>query len=241
MIFISHITSSTALIFPVKEICEIAKQKGLMTFVDGAHAPGHVPIDLAAIKADIYTGACHKWMMTPKGCSFIYVKRELQHLFDPLLISWGFKSASPSHSQFLDYHQLQGTRDFTAFLTVPAALQFMKENNWEKVAADCRALVQRNAVRFCELLGSKPLAPVNDEFLGQMLSIPLKTSSPEKLYRRLFDHYRIEVPVMRHEQYIFLRYSIQAFNSQEDLDTLYRALEETLATTDLITVNAASN
>ncbi|KAK6020310.1 hypothetical protein OSTOST_14039, partial [Ostertagia ostertagi] len=84
-IFISHITSSTALILPVKEICDIAKAKGLITIVDGAHVPGHIPLNLSELKPDIYTGACHKWMLTPKGCSFLYVKRELQHLFDPLV------------------------------------------------------------------------------------------------------------------------------------------------------------
>lgn len=240
MVFISHITSSTALVLPVKEICEIAKQKGLITFVDGAHAPGHVPLDLQALKADIYTGACHKWMMTPKGCSFLYVKKELQHLFDPLLISWGFDSAFPSQSQFIDYHQLQGTRDFSAFLTVARALEFMKAHDWEKVAAGCRKLVQENAMRFCGLLGSTPLCPVSDEFLGQMFSIPLKTAQPEKLQRLLFEKYKIEVPVMRHEQHTFLRYSIQAFNTQHDLDALYKAIEEIMSTTDLIEKGQAS-
>ncbi len=90
-VFISHITSATALIFPVKEICAIAKEKGLLTIVDGAHVPGHIPLNLQDIDADIYTGACHKWMCAPKGCSFLYVKKELQHLFDPLLISWGYE------------------------------------------------------------------------------------------------------------------------------------------------------
>ena len=79
-IFISHITSSTAFKFPVKEICEIAKDKGLLTIVDGAHAPGHVELNLSDIKADIYTGACHKWMLTPKGCSFLYIKKEFQKI-----------------------------------------------------------------------------------------------------------------------------------------------------------------
>lgn len=86
-IFISQITSSTALILPVKEICEIAKQKGLLTIVDGAHVPAHIPLNLQELKADIYTGACHKWMMTPKGCSFLYVAKEQQHWIDPLIIS----------------------------------------------------------------------------------------------------------------------------------------------------------
>ena len=105
MIFISHITSSTGLRLPVEEICAIAKEKGLITFVDGAHAPAQVPIDLNNSSFDIFTGACHKWMMTPKGSSFLYVKKEFQSMVDPLIVSWGYKSMSPSHSTFLDYHQ----------------------------------------------------------------------------------------------------------------------------------------
>jgi isopenicillin-N epimerase len=235
-IFISQITSATALKLPVKEICETAKAKGLLTIVDGAHVPGHVPLDLSELKADIYTGACHKWMMTPKGCSFLYVRKELQHLFDPLVISWGYESAAPSHSQFLDYHQTQGTRDFSAFLTVPKAIEFMKENNWKQVGSDCKELSRNNYQRFCALLSSYPLCPINDDFLGQMCSIPIKTNEPEKLQRHLFENYKIEIPVMRHEQNVFLRYSIQGFNSQSDLDTLYQALEEIISKTDLLNV-----
>ena len=233
-VFLSHITSTTALMFPVKEICEIAKEKGLLTCIDGAHAPGHLPIDLSQLKADIYTGACHKWMMTPKGSSFLYVKRELQPLFDPLVISWGYESANPSHSKFLDYHQLQGTRDISAFLTIPKAIEFMKEHNWHQVAAECRALIKKNAVKFCDLLGSSVLAPLTDNFIGQMISFPLKTSQPEKIYRQLFDTYKIEVPIMKHGERIFIRISVQGFNNQHDFDKLYAALEEIIKTTDLI-------
>jgi isopenicillin-N epimerase len=233
-IFISHITSATALVLPVKEICDIAKQKGLITIVDGAHAPGHVPVDLSGLQADIYAGAPHKWMMTPKGCSFLYVKKEFQPLFDPLLISWGYESASPSSSRFLDYHQGQGTRDFSAFLTVPAAIRFFKEHQWETVAAACRKLVQDNAVRFCDLMGAEPISPISDEFLGQMFSIPIRTPQPEKLQRHLFDHYSIEVPVTTQDNRNFIRYSINAFNSQEDLDKLYAALQEITADTALL-------
>ena len=233
-IFISQITSTTALIFPVKEICEIAKAKGLFTIVDGAHVPGHIHLDLAEIKADVYTGACHKWMMTPKGNSFLYVKKEFQKLFDPLVVSWGYESAYPSHSQFLDYHQMQGTRDFSAFLTTPKAIEFLKENNWIQVAADCRKLAHSNYKRFCDLLGSQPLCPIGDEFLGQMCSIPLRSSQPEKLQRALFEKYKIEIPVMKHENYIFIRYSIQGYNTQQDLDVLYNALKEIKSEGELI-------
>ncbi len=233
-IFISHITSSTALIFPAKEICEAAKAKGLMTIVDGAHVPGHISLNLAELQADVYTGACHKWMCAPKGCSFLYIKKEFQNLFDPLIISWGYESLYPSHSQFLDYNQMQGTRDFSAFLTVPKAIEFLKENNWENVAADCRQLAHKNYFRFCALLNAKPLCPVTDEFLAQMCSIQLKTLQPEKLQRLLYEKYRIEIPVMKHDGQVFIRYSVQVFNEQQDLDNLYNALTEIINETDLI-------
>ena len=235
-IFISHITSATALIFPVKEICDIAKAKGLFTIVDGAHVPGHIPLDIAELQADVYTGACHKWMCTPRGCSFLYVKKEWQYLFDPLLISWGYDSASTSDSQFLDYHQFQGTRDFSAFLTVPRTIQFLQENDWPAVAKDCRQIAQSNYMRFCNLLNTKPLCPVTDEFLGQMCSIPVSTSQPQKLQQLLFEKYGIEVPVMKQGDLTFIRYSIQAFNSQEDLDRLYDALKEIIGENELIEV-----
>jgi isopenicillin-N epimerase len=226
LIFIGQITSATALIFPVKEICAIAREKGLLTFVDGAHVPGHIPLDIRDLGADIYIGACHKWMLTPKGCSFLYVKKEWQHLFDPLVISWGYESAAPASSRFLDYHQLQGTRDFSAFLTVPRAIRFLEENNWEEVATRCRSLVRDNATRFYELLDVTPLSPVTGEFLGQMCSVPVRTSDPEKLQRHLYEAYQIEVPVMRQGERMFLRYSVNGFNGQEDLDRLYAAVKE---------------
>lgn len=235
-IFISQITSSTALIFPVKEICEIAKAKGLFTIVDGAHVPGHIPLNLQELKADVYTGACHKWMCAPKGCSFLYVKKELQHLFDPAIISWGYEAAVPSNSQFIDYHQTQGTRDFSAFVTVPKTIEFLKENNWPQVAADCRAIAHSNYLRFCNLFGTQPLCPISDEFLGQMCSVRVVSTEPEKIQRILFEKYKIEIPIMRQEDIVYMRYSINAFNSQEDLDKLYNAISEIIAQTELIQV-----
>lgn len=226
LIFLSQITSATALILPVAEICALAREKGIMTMIDGAHVPGHLPLNLATLNPDLYTGACHKWMMTPKGSSFLYIKRELQPLFDPLLISWGYDTDTPSGSPFLDYHQGQGTRDFSAFLTVPAAIRFMEENNWPSVAAECHEMVRSNAMRFCDLLNTGPLSPLNDEHIGQMLSIPIHTGQPEKLQRHLFDKYSIEVPIMKQDGNIYLRYSINAFNTQEDLDRLYDALKD---------------
>lgn len=240
LIFLSHITSTTALILPVKEICTAARQKGIVTFVDGAHIPGHLPLDLSAFPADIYTGACHKWMMTPKGSSFLYVRKELQQHFDPLLISWGFQSAHPSHSQFVDYHQHQGTRDYAAFLTIPRAIAFMEENRWPEVAATCRRLVQKNALRFCDLLGSEPICPITDDFIGQMFAIPIRTPDVNLLKRHLFENHRIEVAINQHESRVLLRYSLNAFNSPADLDKLYAALQQTASETPLLRLTAGA-
>ena len=225
-IFISHITSSTGLIFPVKEICDLAKEKGLWTIVDGAHVPGHIPLDISELKVDFYTGACHKWMMAPKGSSFLYATKEVQQWCNPLVISWGFKSVKPSASTFIDYHQMIGTRDFSAFLTVPFCIEFMQQNHWDEVGENCKSMVLEASEKFYNLLDSEPLCPLNKEWIGQMLSIKLNNTEPENLQKILFEKYKIEVPVMRQENDVYLRYSIQAFNKKEDLDALYNALEE---------------
>ncbi len=226
LIFISHITSSTALRLPVEEVIAKAKTLGIPVFVDGAHAPGQVPLDLTTLDADYYTGACHKWMMTPKGSSFLYVKKEKQAAIDPLVISWGYKALFPSDSSFLDYHQFNGTRDFSAFLTIPAAIEFMEKHEWDKVSASCRQLVKDNAPALFDITGGQALAPLSDDFILQLLSAEIKTNEPEKLHDLLFDQYRIQVPVMRHGDKVYLRYSINAFNGQADLDTLFTALKD---------------
>lgn len=235
-IFISHITSSTGLILPVMEICQRAKELGLLTIVDGAHVPGHIPLDLNMLKADIYTGACHKWMMTPKGSSFLYVKKEFQDLFDPLVLSWGYESATPSSSRFIDYHELQGTRDYSAFLTIPVAIRFMEENQWPKHSARCHELALEYGQRLCILLNAEPLAPLTRDFYGQLFSVLINTHDPEKLQTMLFEKYQVLVPLMKHDEKIFLRISVQVFNTRNDLNKLMEALQEIISTTNLIKV-----
>lgn len=225
LIFISHITSATGLRLPVEEICKIANEKNITIFVDGAHTPGQIDLDISKLGADIYTGACHKWMMTPKGSSFLYVHKKLQNLFDPLLVSWGYSNENFVQSQFIDYHQMQGTRDFTAFLCIPEAIKFMKENNWESTREDCRKMVQQNALRFTQLLNATPLSPVTDDFIQQLYSTEIQTENAEDLHNLLYQRFKIQIPVMMQNGKKYIRYSIQAFNSQKDLDNLYNALE----------------
>ena len=234
VIFINQISSCTALIFPVKEICEKAAALGLITIIDGAHVPGHIDLNIDELDPDFYTGTLHKWILTPKGCSFLYVKKQFQKTIDPLVISWGYESETPSGNQFLDYHEYQGTRDISAFLTVPAAMKFLKDNNWKVKSATCRKLILDNYQSFCDLLNTKPICPITEEFLGQMCSIPIQSKNPMELKELLYNKYKIEIPVMEINEMIFLRISINAYNSQEDLDILRKAIIDIQATTDLL-------
>jgi isopenicillin-N epimerase len=145
VIYLSQITSSTALHLPVEEVCRRARQAGILTVVDAAHAPGQIPLDLQALDADVVFGNAHKWLMSAKGSAFLYVRREVQDLVEPLIVSWGYH-ASPdiaTGSRFIDYLQWTGTKDPTAALTVPAAIQFQQDHDWETVRGECHRLLRQ--------------------------------------------------------------------------------------------------
>ena len=147
VIFLGHITSPTALTFPVAEICRRARAAGLLTIIDGAHAPGQVPLNLRELGADIYTGACHKWLCGPKGAAFLYARPEVQGWLEPLVVSWGWESERPSGARFVDWHEWQGTRDIAAFLAAPAAIAFQAEHDWDTVRRRCRVLASQTRDR----------------------------------------------------------------------------------------------
>lgn len=234
IVFLNQISSATALIFPVKEICDKAKSLGLITIVDGAHVPGHIDLNLSELNPDFYTGTLHKWMLAPKGTSFLYVKNEFQKTIDPLVVSWGYQSESPSNNLFLDYHEYQGTRDIAAFLTAPAAIQFLKDNDWNQKSEASKKAILENYKKFCDLLGSTPICPVTNEFLGQMCSIPIRTEKALELKETLYHKYRIEIPVMKIDHGTFLRISLNGYNSSSDLEILRNAIIDIQASTDLL-------
>ena len=233
VVFLSHITSPTALIFPVAEICRRAREAGILCIVDGAHAPGQIPLDLSALDADIYTGACHKWLLAPKGAAFLYARREVQAWLDPLVVSWGY-DAEPgfgSGEQFIDYHEWQGTRDIAAFLTVPAAIDFQREQDWDGVRTRSRGLVRVAQEKIHALTGLPPICANPDEWLGQMVALPLPNGVDGAILKtRLYDEYRIEIPFTKYHDQSFLRLSIQGYNTMDDLNILFSALGELLPT-----------
>ncbi|MDG2266270.1 MAG: aminotransferase class V-fold PLP-dependent enzyme [Candidatus Marinimicrobia bacterium] len=225
IIFISHITSPTAIIFPIKEICKRAKNEGILTIIDGAHAPGHIDLHISSFDPDIYIGACHKWLSAPKGSSFMYVKKEIQNLIDPLIISWG-KEVDPSPSPFICENQYQGTRDFSPFLSVSSAIDFQKNNNWDIIKERCRKLTKQTLLSLQDILKTDLLCPVNDNWLAQMASIQLPDIDPRKIKNTLLKNYKIEIPIFQWENNNMLRFSFNAYNDEDDSNTLIDAFKD---------------
>ena len=225
IIFLSHITSPTAIIFPIKEICALAKELNIMTIIDGAHAPAQIDLNLDTLGADIYTGACHKWMLCPKGVAFLYASKEFQDKLEPLVVSWGWESDTPSHSQFLDYHQYQGTNDVSAYLAVPSAIDFLNEHKWNDVRDYCHEKIIETRQILVETSGTGPIC--SDQDLGQMTSVIINTKDSEKLYKFLKQN-NIEVPVFNWNGKSLLRVSFQCYNTMEDIHNLNKFLSKFL-------------
>jgi len=225
VISICHITSSTALILPIKAIIAKAKRLGIICIIDGAHVPGHIPLNLRELDADFYVGALHKWFLAPKGLSFLYVSKKMQSLLEPLIVSWGYESDNPSQSRFLDWHEYNGTRDYSAYLCVPEIVKFRKHHNWETLIEQSKSLILKWYPKFCALMKSEAICPLNKDFLGQMCSVPINTTSPLELKEELYQKYKIEIPITNLGKQYFIRISIQPYNTATDLEYLYKSLK----------------
>lgn len=232
-VFISQITSTTGMILPIPEIVDEAKKRGIKTIIDGAHVPAHIPLDIKELDPDYYTGALHKWLCCPKGSSFLYVKKEKQDGIQPMLKSWGwgeeyekFKSSVQLHSpsRFINVFQWQGTRDMSTFFTVPEAIQFQEEHDWDSVRSRSINMVIEARNRINEITKLPKICP--DNWLGQMATILFPIDDTVAFKKTLYNDYQIEMPVMRHLEHTAFRISIQGYNTQADIDHLINALEE---------------
>jgi len=232
-VFISQITSTTGMILPIPEIVAEAKKRGIKTIIDGAHVPAHIPLDIKELDPDYYTGALHKWLCCPKGSSFLYVKKEKQVGIQPMLKSWGwgeeyekFKSSVQLHSpsRFINVFQWQGTNDMSTFFTVPKAIQFQEEHDWDSVRSRSINMVIEARNRINEITKLPKICP--DNWLGQMATILFPIDDTVAFKKTLYNDYQIEMPVMRHIEHTAFRISIQGYNSEADIDHLINALEE---------------
>ncbi len=234
IIFISHLTSPTALIFPVQALCKRAREHGILTIIDGAHVPGHLPLNLHALGCDIYTGACHKWLSAPKGAAFLYARHAVQSWLEPLVISWGWgdeviaPTLERGATQFIRNHEWQGTRDLAAFLTVPTAIEFQQRHHWDQVRTRCHAFAAQTRTRINAITGLESICPDTPAWFNQMATIRIPPINLALLKTRLYDEFKIEVPVIDWSQQHFIRVSYQGYNTQEDLEKLLGALEKLL-------------
>jgi isopenicillin-N epimerase len=231
VIYISHITSPTALRLPVEQICQRARRSGILTILDAAHSPGQIPVDLQAIGADVSFGNAHKWMMSPKGAAFLHVRREVQHLVEPLVVSWGYGNDPKlgTGSRFIDILQWTGTKDPCAALAVPDAIRFMREHHWDEIRAECHSLLRLAVESVCDLTGLPPLYPLDSDFYSQMAVAPLPADVDSiALKARMYDEYRVEAPLIEWNGRKLIRISVQGYNTREDIDALLTALSNLL-------------
>jgi len=226
MVYLSHITSPTALRLPVERICKRARELGILTVVDAAHSPGQIPVDLQEIGADVVFGNCHKWMLAPKGAGFLYVRREVQPMIEPLIVSWGYHATDEiaTGSTFIDYLQWTGTHDPAAYLSIPTAIEFQHQNDWDKVRIACHALAVDAEARISALTGL-PSLYADDTWFAQMTAAALPVDTDiVALKEYLYETHRIEVPLIEWNGQKLIRVSVQAYNTEMDIDALTKAL-----------------
>ncbi len=210
VVFCSHVEWTTGRVNDVAGVCALARAHGALSIVDGAHAPGQLDLRLDSLQADVYAGNCHKWLCAPKGAGFLYARPEAQPLIEPLIVSWDFVEGA----SFPEAHRWQGTRDPSAHLAVPAALDFLAAHDWPAVRERCRTLLADAPI---------PLVPATDDFV-QMRGYHLDHPDPPALKHRLYEEHRIEVPVIETARGWLLRVSVQGYNDAADLEALGRAL-----------------
>lgn len=218
VLFMSHITSPTALTLPIAPLIQRARQAGILTIIDGAHVPGQLDLDLEALGADFYSGNCHKWLCAPKGSAFLFARPEHHARLEPLVISWGWGMGET----FVQRNQWQGTRDMAAFLSVPAAIEFQKLHDWSTVREACHQLVMQTQQRMADLTGLPPIAPPS--WFRQMVAFPVPVDDPIALRETLYRDYQIEIPGIRWQAGSYLRVSVQGYTTAAELDLLVEAV-----------------
>ncbi|HXZ01607.1 MAG TPA: aminotransferase class V-fold PLP-dependent enzyme [Stellaceae bacterium] len=213
-----HIASHSALVLPVAELVRLARAAGARVLVDGAHAPGQVPFSLPAIGADWYVGNCHKWLMAPRGCGFLWCEKPLQVLIHPLSISHGYGAG------YIAEFDWTGTRDVTPFLALPAALGCHRRLGGEALMARNTALARAAARLLTGRWGTDLAGPESSFAAMAAVRLPLAGEASQEraasLGRWLSDTHRIEAAVNAHSGALWLRLAAQAYNELAEYERL---------------------
>jgi isopenicillin-N epimerase len=252
---ISHVTSSSGLVLPIERIIKELRARGVEVVVDGAHAPGFTEVDIARMQPAYYTANCHKWICSPKGSALLYVRRDLQAGFRPVVLSNFAEKAKPGRSQFLTESDYIGTADHSAFMAISDALAFMGtvltgpkptatpaevRAGYEAVRKANHELVLWGRDLICRTMGVAPPAP--DSMIGSLTSIFLPAHPPElharlmarqtkyhdALQQKIVDQYGIQVPLwsVTGKPDRLIRLSAQVYNSKAQYEYLAEVLKK---------------
>lgn len=232
LVLLDHVTSQTGLVFPLQTLVKELSSRNIEVLVDGAHAPGMIPLNLKESGVAYYTGNCHKWLCAPKGAAFLYIRPDQQSAIRPLTISHGANSPRSDRSAFHLEFDWTGTGDPTPYLCVAKAIQFLGSllpQGWTGLMAHNRSRVLEVRQQLCQILNIP--VPCPEALIGSMATIPLPNGSSTWLQSRLLQHYGIEVPIIPWQEPPFdrlLRVSVQIYNTVADYDRLAKALLELL-------------
>ena len=226
LLSISHITSPTAVRFPVEPLIDWARERGIISIIDGAHAPGQIPLTLDKLGADVYVGNCHKWMMAPKSAGFLYLHPNLRNRIRPLIVSWA--NNTDSQSRFVVEMEWQGTQDIAACLCVADAIDFLNANAWDDVREGCFERLRAAEQALLKITGEPSIYGEAALRPPQMASVTLPTDDGIEFKRRLYDEHRIEIPVTSLQGKWLMRLSAQGYNTAEDFEALAEAVQKIL-------------
>lgn len=225
LVLLDHVSSQTALIFPIQSLVQQLAARGIEVLIDGAHAPGMVPLHLKELGVAYYTGNCHKWLCAPKGAAFLYVRQDKQETIRPLVISHGANSPRTDRSRFHLEFDWVGTTDPTPYLCIPTAIQHlgsMLPGGWSALMNRNRAMTLMVRQLLCQHFQVSPPCP--DEMIGSMAVIPISNGPAETLQTALLQQFQIEIPVIPWQDHRLIRFSVQLYNTLADYDTLMQAL-----------------
>ncbi len=247
MLFISHVLHTTGMVLPLKEICLEARRRGVLTVVDGAHAPGMIPVDLQALGCDFYGANCHKWLLAPIGAGFLYVSPGNEDRLQPLSVSWGWhydrsRADEPDElgdggrTPWLRSFEFEGTRDPCPWLVLPEAIDFRDGIGPERIRRRHLELTDHVRRRLDGLAGLHCVTPFTESMRGALTAFRLPPLDLAALRKGLWETHRIEVPIIEHPDGNLLRVSTHFYNCEEEIDRLAAALPGLLALRAMPTV-----